>query len=141
MSIRQNTASEFSKKPPRYIESITSDQFYKRFKQVRRGAIQTREQTRERSLEYISRNTISQEGSKRFVDIPDRACSALGEIEFLPERVIIDIKGPKSVYFNSIDNDRRISRHTESRVEKSLNFVKVKKLKNKKKIEKIISNI
>jgi hypothetical protein len=42
------STSDLSKRPPRYLDSITSEQFYKRFKKVRNAALKSREVSKEK---------------------------------------------------------------------------------------------
>jgi hypothetical protein len=70
-----HSISDMSKRrPPRYLDSITSDQFYKRFKKVRNGAKQSREasidnqQSRNAHLsKRMESSGISQDGSSQFI--------------------------------------------------------------------------
>lgn len=66
--------------------------------------------------------------------------SSIGTIEFEPERVIVDIRGPRTIAYHSSDI-RAATSKSEKRVDSSLQFIKIKKLKNKKKMEKIIEKI
>jgi hypothetical protein len=62
---------------------------------------------------------------------PERG--SMGTIEYEPERVIIDIKGPRTIAYHSSEFRASTSK-SEQRVDSSLQYIKIKKLKNKNKI-------
>ena len=55
--------------------------------------------------------------------------------------MIVDIKGPRTIVYHSVDKRPLTSMNNEKRVSSSLKYVKIKKLKNKKKLEKVIGKI